>query len=70
MVPEGIKTLVLAQFSFLQVVWNRIGKLNLQLLQRRFTTGLQIQAVKRSQRECHAVVTHVICQCNKVKVVA
>lgn len=43
--PARIKALVLAQLGFFQIVWHRIGELNLQLLQRRFTTGLQAKYV-------------------------
>lgn len=68
--PTWIKTFVLTQFGFFQVVWNGIGKLNLQLLQGRFATGLKVQTIKRLQRKCNAVIAHVICQRNEIKVIS
>lgn len=68
--PARIKTLVLTQFRFFQIVWNGIGKLNLQLLQRRLAIGLQIQTIKRLQCKCNAVISHVIRQSNEVKIVS
>lgn len=68
--PTWVKILVLTQFDLFQVVWNRIGELNQQLLQWGFAVGLRVQAIKRLQSQCNGVIAHVICQCNEIKVIA
>ena len=68
--PSPVEVLVFAEIGFFQIVWQRVGKLDLQLLQRRFVIILPVDPVERPERHGNAVSTKVICQGRKVNIVA
>ena len=67
--PAMVQIFVLGEFCFLQVVGNRIGKLNLQRLKREFSVVLPMYPVEGLQGVCHFFIAHRIGQGHEIEIV-